>query len=96
MFYIIRCTDKPGQQDLRLANRAAHLAYLQTYGDKVVAAGPVLSEDLQTMVGSLIILDLPDRAAADAFAETDPYAQAGLFERVEIAPWKRVIPATGP
>ena len=93
MFYIIRCFDKPGQQDLRLANRADHLAYLQTYGDKVVAAGPVLSEDLQSMVGSLIILDLDDRAAADTFAAGDPYAKAGLFERVEIAPWKRVIPA---
>ena len=95
MFYIIRCTDKPGHQEVRLANRAAHLAYLEEFGDKVVAAGPVLSDDLKGMVGSMIILDLPDRAAADAFCENDPYAKAELFERVDIAPWKRVIPPQG-
>lgn len=92
MFYIIRCYDKPGHQEVRLANRAAHLAYLDGYGDRVYAAGPVMSDDLQSMVGSLIVLDLPDRAAAEGFCVDDPYARAGLFERVEIAPWKRVYP----
>ena len=40
----------------------------------------------------LLILDLPDRAAADAFAAGDPYAKAGLFESVTIHPWRKVFP----
>ena len=44
------------------------------------------------MVGSLLILDLADQAAADAFAAGDPYARAGLFESVTIHPWRKVLP----
>jgi hypothetical protein len=47
------------------------------------------------MTGSVLMLDLADRAAADAFAEGDPYARAGLFESVVIRPWKKVFPADG-
>ena len=43
------------------------------------------------MVGSLVVLDVPDRAAAEAWAANDPYARAGLFERVQVRPWNRVI-----
>jgi uncharacterized protein YciI len=44
------------------------------------------------MNGSVVILDLEDRAAAEAFAAGDPYNQAGLFERVTISAWKKVLP----
>ena len=43
------------------------------------------------MAGSLVILDVPDMAAAESWAKSDPYAMAGLFASVEIRPWKRVI-----
>jgi uncharacterized protein YciI len=43
------------------------------------------------MCGSLLILDVADRAAAEAWADGDPYAKAGLFETVEIHAWKQVI-----
>ena len=41
--------------------------------------------------GSLVVLDVPDRAAAEAWAAADPYAKAGLFAAVTIRPWNRVI-----
>jgi uncharacterized protein YciI len=44
------------------------------------------------MTGSLLILDFADRTEAQAFADGDPYAKAGLFERVEIRPWRKVLP----
>jgi uncharacterized protein YciI len=56
------------------------------------AAGPTLSEDGERMTGSLLILDFADRTEAQAFADGDPYAKAGLFERVEIRPWRKVLP----
>ena len=43
------------------------------------------------MCGSLVILEVEDLAAAEAWAAGDPYANAGLFSSVEIRPWKKVI-----
>ena len=53
-------------------------------------AGALLDGDGE-MCGSLLILDVADRAAADAWAADDPYAKAGLFSDVTIKPWNRVI-----
>ncbi|WP_029009447.1 YciI family protein [Azospirillum halopraeferens] len=92
MLFMFHCVDKAGAAEVRSANRAAHLAYLEANADRLFAAGPLLSDDGTGMVGSLLIVDCADRAAADAFAAADPYAAAGLFERVEIRPWRRVFP----
>jgi hypothetical protein len=89
MTYLLICRDKPGALEVRKANRDAHLAYLAGTG-VVALAGPLLADD-GAMVGSLLAIEVADRAAADAFAAADPYAQAGLFESVEIIGWKRVI-----
>ena len=43
------------------------------------------------MTGSLLIMDFPDRAGAEAFAADDPYNKAGLFQSVEIKAWKKVF-----
>jgi len=89
MFLALICHDKPGALALRMDNRADHLAYVDRTG-VVAQAGPLLDDDGQ-MIGSLLILDVADRAAAQVWADGDPYAKAGLFDRVEIHPWKRVI-----
>jgi uncharacterized protein YciI len=81
--------DKPNELQTRIANRDAHLAYINETG-VVQQAGPFLSEDGQ-MIGSMIVLDVDDMNAAERWAENDPYAKAGLFGSVRLAPWKRVI-----
>jgi len=53
-------------------------------------AGPLLNE-MGGMIGSLIILEVPDLQAARAWAEADPYAKAGLFKDVQLHPWNKVI-----
>lgn len=83
------CTDKPGHLDLRKANRDAHLAYIAETG-VVEMAGPFLDAE-GGMCGSLVVLDLADLAAAQAWAAGDPYAKAGLFDKVEIREWKKVV-----
>ena len=88
--FALMCLDKPGQADLRAATRAEHLAYVAETG-VVAQAGPLLDEAGTGMIGSLIILDVPDRAAAVAWAGADPYAAAGLFDTVALYPWKKVI-----
>jgi uncharacterized protein len=81
--------DKPGALSVRQANRAAHLDYVAQTG-VVEMAGPFLSPEGE-MCGSLIILDVPDMAAAETWAANDPYAKAGLFESVRLLEWKKVI-----
>jgi hypothetical protein len=93
MLFAFYCLDKPGHAQVRLENRAAHLAFLETHKANLVAAGPLQTDDGGAMVGSLLIMNLEDRAAADAFAAADPYAAAGLFESVAIRRWKKVLPA---
>jgi uncharacterized protein YciI len=83
------CTDKPGHLAVRTANREAHLAHIRDSG-VVEMAGPFLSPEGE-MCGSLVVLEVPDLAAAEAWAAADPYARAGLFERVEIRAWKKVV-----
>jgi uncharacterized protein YciI len=81
--------DKPGALALRMENRQAHLAYIESTG-VVAQAGPLLDAQGQ-MAGSLVVLDVPDMAAAQSWAANDPYAQAGLFADVQLHAWKRVI-----
>lgn len=93
MHFVIHCKDKAGNAQVRLDNRPAHVDYLKASADKIVAAGPLLTADGQGMIGSTLILEFANRAEADAWAANDPYAKAGLFESVEITPWKKVFPA---
>lgn len=92
MLFFVHCTDKPGRQDVRLANRPAHLEFLRGHLDKIVIAGPTLTEDGEGFTGSVLIVDFPDRAAVEEHFANDPYAKAGLFESVVIRPYKKVLP----
>ena len=106
MLFAALCYDKPGALDLRLATRAEHLAFLDKYAAQVKLGGPFLDkyaaqvklggpflDDADKPVGSLLILDCVDETAARALLAEDPYAQAGLFERVELRRWKHVVGA---
>ncbi len=83
--------DKPGHLQVRKDNRDAHRAYLKST-NAVQQAGPLLSQTGE-MTGSLIVLDVTDMAAAQDWADNDPYARAGLFESVSLIHWDRVIGA---
>lgn len=89
MLFAIYCLDKEDSESVRLENRAAHLAHLSQHD--VRFAGPLLSDDGTGMVGSLIIAEFEDATAARAFADADPYQNAGLFQRVEIRPYRLAI-----
>ncbi|WP_044558524.1 YciI family protein [Azospirillum sp. B4] len=91
MHFAITCTDKPGHLDLRLATRPRHLEYLDTQVDHIVVAGPLLDVEGKP-TGSLLVVEFPDETAAQAFADADPYTQAGLFESVTIKPFRVVYP----
>lgn len=92
MHFAIYCKDKAGHQQVRMDNRPAHIEHLKKHEKHLVCTGPLLTEDGQGMVGSLLVVDFADRAAAEAFAASDPYAKAKLFQSVEITPFRKVFP----
>lgn len=93
MYFVVLCEDKDMSGKLRSRTRPAHLQYLQPYRDKILLAGPLLQDGSEESAGGLIIIDLPDYDAAVSFAQNDPYALAGLFARIEVRAWRKVIPA---
>ena len=76
---------------LRAVTRDDHLAYVARSGAMVRMAGPLLSDDGESMIGSLIVLEAETLDAARAWAAEDPYARVGLFERVDVKGWRWLI-----
>ena len=89
MLFAISNIDKADSSALRAATREIHLGYLDSIVTQLVLAGPVLNAEGQS-VGSLLIVEAENQAAAEAFAAADPYARAGLFESITIRPYRLV------
>ncbi|GAA6202571.1 YciI family protein [Aquicoccus sp. SU-CL01552] len=88
MLIALIARDKAGALQIRKDNRSAHLAYIEETG-VVAQAGPLIENG--DMAGSLVILDVADMAAAEGWAANDPYAKAGLFDKVDLIEWKKVV-----
>jgi uncharacterized protein len=91
MQFALYCIDKPGSATLRARLRVPHLEYTQKRQHVFRFGGPLLDGAGQAR-GSLMILELPDRAALDAHMEGDPFFGAGLFESVSIWSTRQVMP----
>jgi uncharacterized protein YciI len=81
--FAIVCHDKPGALDQRVAIRPEHWAYLDGQKEIIRLAGPLL-DDAGLMCGSLFVIEVEDRAAAQAFADGDPFSIRGVFGAVAI------------
>jgi uncharacterized protein YciI len=92
--FVLHCLDKPNNLEGRMAAREAHLAYVRERMSTMKLGGPYLDEAGQ-MVGSLIIIEVEDLAAAKAWSANDPYVTAGVFERVEIRPFRVTVGGVG-
>ena len=90
MLFALICTDKLNSVEIRTKNRNDHLEYLNSLGTGLKAAGPFVSDD-GIPTGSLIIIEAESQIAAQEIANNDPYALAGLFDSVDIRPWKWLI-----
>jgi len=99
LFYAVIGEDVPGSQDERLAARPDHLARLNRLKDegRLLLAGPFPAIDSPDpgpagFSGSLIVAAFDSLEAAQAWAEADPYVAAGVYARVSVKPFKRVLP----
>lgn len=89
MLYILYNEDRPDGLAIREATRDAHLAYLERHKDKLVLGGGLLSEDGQTRLGSVFIINVPNRKAAEAFSADEPFRKAGLFQTIKVTRMRR-------
>ena len=90
MLFALINIDRPASLDLRMGVRPAHLEYLDSQARKIASGGALLDASGQPC-GSLLVIDVEDRAAAEAFASADPYARAGLFESSVVRPFRQVF-----
>ncbi len=89
MTFVIIGWDGPEGASKRPHQRPAHLEYLERLQqqDRLVCAGPFMDK-----AGSLIIIEAETMEQAESIANGDPYLTHGVFERVEVHPFKRVLP----
>ena len=90
MLFMIVAFDKPGMLETRLRVRPEHLNYLKGLGERIKMGGAMLNDDDQPL-GSLLVIEAPDRTAIEALLNKDPYRKAGVFERVDIRPWRPAL-----
>ena len=84
MLFVIFCIDRPGAAQARRDNIQAHIAYVGASGVPVVMSGPLVADDGAAPVGSLLVIEAQDRAAAEAFHHNDPLYKAGIWETTEL------------
>ncbi|APF00082.1 YciI family protein [Pseudomonas putida] len=99
MLYAIIASDVANSLEKRLAARPAHIERLQQLKaeGRVVLAGPHPAIDSNGpgeagFSGSLIVAEFESLAAAQAWADADPYIAAGVYDKVVVKPFKQVLP----
>ncbi len=100
MFYAIVGEDRPGSLDARLQARPAHVGRLEALQEegRLLLAGPFPAIDSPDpgpagFSGSLIVAEFASLEAARSWADADPYVKAGVYARVAVKPFKKVLPA---
>ncbi|WP_369188431.1 YciI family protein [Streptomyces sp. R08] len=86
--------DRSGSLALRDDLIEDHWSYMDRYAKEMIARGPTLADDGDTPTGSVHILDLPDPAAARAFAFDEPNYQAGVYRDVLLRRWRNTLGRT--
>ncbi|MCH8543193.1 MAG: YciI family protein [Alcanivorax sp.] len=99
MFYAIISEDKPDSLAQRLQARPDHLARLSALRDagRLLLAGPHPAIDSDDpgeagFTGSLVVAEFDSLASAQRWADADPYVAAGVYERVTVKPFRKVLP----
>lgn len=99
MLYAIIASDVESSLEKRLSVRPAHLERLQQLKDegRLMLAGPHPAIDSNEpgpagFTGSLVVAEFDSLAAAQAWADADPYVAAGVYDQVLVKPFKHVLP----
>ena len=80
--------DQPGAGALRQKFREAHEAYLAKHASMVMARGPLVTDDGEQPIGSVLLLDVSDTDAARAFMEQEPFYSNGVYKDINFHRWR--------
>ena len=99
MWYAVMSEDVENSLDNRLAARPQHLARLKSLCDegRLLIAGPHPAIDAAEpgpagFTGSLVVVEFDSLGDAQAWADDDPYVAAGVYKKVTVKPFNRVLP----
>jgi uncharacterized protein len=92
MLYVFMLIDQPGSAALRARVRPEHKAYLAQVAERIAFAGPLTSDDGQAMLGSLLVIDFVDLAAALAWLAREPFTVAGLYGQTQVHAFRNLWP----
>lgn len=99
VLYAIISEDVENSLGKRMSTRPAHIKRLQALQDKglLVLAGPHPAVDSDNpgdagFTGSLIVAEFDNLQAAQQWADSDPYNDAGVYDKVTVKPFKKVFP----
>lgn len=99
MYYVIFAEDVENSLENRLKSRPAHLERLEELKQqgRLFAAGPLPAIDSEDpgeagFTGSLVVAEFDSLDAAQAWADADPYFAAGVYKKVTVKPYKKVLP----
>lgn len=99
MWYVIYAEDVANSLDKRKQARPAHLARLNALLDegRLLVAGPMPAIDADDpaeagFTGSTVIAEFSSLEDAKAWADADPYVAAGVYAKVSVKPFKKVLP----
>jgi uncharacterized protein YciI len=99
MLYAIISHDNPGSLEHRLQARPAHLARLEALKSdaRLILAGPHPAIDSPDpgdagFTGSLVVAEFDSLEAARAWADADPFVAADVYARIDVKPFKKVLP----
>ena len=99
MYYAIISEDVPESLPLRASARPEHIERLQQlkHQGRLLLAGPHPAIDTNEpgevgFSGSLVVAEFPSLADAQRWADADPYVAAGVYAKVTVKPFKKVLP----
>lgn len=99
MLYVIFSQDVENSLPKRAQARAAHIERLQTLKEqgRLILAGPCPAIDAEDpgeagFTGSMIVAEFHSLEDAQAWADADPYIEAGVYQSVIVKPYKKVLP----
>jgi uncharacterized protein YciI len=88
MHFAILIYDEPDSAALRDQYRQAHLDYLKVFDAQTLFAGPFTTDDESADLGSLRLIEFPDRATANRHVAEEPYVIGGVQKRWYIHRWR--------
>ena len=89
MLYAVHCVDAKGVEELRNKHLAPHKEYLVGQKHILVVGGALFTEGTDEALGSLYIVNVANRQAAEAFSKADPFTAAGVFGTVTITAMRK-------